>query len=491
MKYLLLFSMILLSSQLLMAQQTFKITEGELAFINPEEGIFIKKNNVIFELKLDRISDFEEVAKGFKYELEDTTSEETERIKNDSSTVFASEITRSNFSKLGSTKFITNVPSAVNYQLIKVNHDFMSIAILKDSLQKPSNEYLLHYCILDFGHNMKVIYHQRGLIVPTKAKWNFMFSESSIREAFRSYSAIDFKNFKAIDLHFRSYELELNGDFYKIDTAKNKKVVVKSLYNEIQINTVFDSIKFNSFFIIGYKKSKIEIYNYAFKKLKVRGVKGYDLWEFYPGMQIIQKNHLRSINLVGAEFTRNDLSYMPSFDHYFPSNTVNVKISKEQNQFYLETDAVELLVRGMPFFETKFKILNSEGYESFQYLDEESSILVHSEMANYDLKYPVLLYTKLKSGKYNLETIESLIDSELDDASRSFNKFLPKNLDSVSAISNEIYLIERGGLFGYYPLNREVIYKILEKFQGNFARFELPNGQKGWISNKGKEYLDN
>ena len=182
---------------------------------------------------------------------------------------------------------------------------------------------------------------------------------------------------------------------------------------------------------------------------------------------------------------------MPNFDHYFPSNTVSVKISKEQNQFYLETDAVELLVRGMPVFETKFKILNSEDYESFQYLDEDSSILLHSELCNYDINYPVLIYTKLKSGKYNLETIESLIDSKLDDAGSSSNRALPKNLDAVSVITNEIYLIERGELFGYYPLNKEVKYKILESFQGNFARFELPNGQKGWISKQGKEYLDN
>ena len=490
MKYLLLFSVLLLASQLSLAQQTFKITEGELAFIHPEEGIFIKKNNVIFELKLDRISDYEEVSKGFKYELEDPTLEEIKRLKNDFSTVFASEIAKYNFRKLNSTKFRTNVSDAVNYQLMRVNNDFISIAVLKDSLQKLNNEYLLHYCILDFGHNRKIIYHQSGFIVPTKAKLNFMFSENSIGEAFQKYSAEYFKNFKAIDLHFRSYELELKRGFYKIDTLKNKKLLVKNIYNQIQIKTIFDSIQFNSFFIIGYKKSKIEIYNYAFKKLKLRDVSGYDLWDFYPGMQIIQNNQLRNINLVGTEFTNNDLSYNPSFNHYFPSNTVSVKISKEQNQFYLETDAVELLVRGMPVFETKFKILNSQDYESIQYLDEESSILLHSEMLNYEVQYPVLIYTKLKSGKYNLATMESLIDSKLVDASVSFNNSLPKNLDSISVVNNKIYLIERGGLFGYYPLNKEVKYKILENFQGNFARFELPIGQKGWLSKQGKEYLE-
>ena len=38
---------IVLLSQLCIAQQTYKITEGELQFINPEKGIFIKKNDLI------------------------------------------------------------------------------------------------------------------------------------------------------------------------------------------------------------------------------------------------------------------------------------------------------------------------------------------------------------------------------------------------------------------------------------------------------------
>lgn len=41
-----------------------------------------------------------------------------------------------------------------------------------------------------------------------------------------------------------------------------------------------------------------------------------------------------------------------------------------------------------------------------------------------------------------------------------------------------------------YPLQNNFKYKSLSIFQYNFARFELPNGQKGWLSKEGKEYLD-
>lgn len=43
-----------------------------------------------------------------------------------------------------------------------------------------------------------------------------------------------------------------------------------------------------------------------------------------------------------------------------------------------------------------------------------------------------------------------------------------------------LFKIKKNNLFAYFPLNKEPKYKTLEKFQDNFARFELPNGQ-GWI----------
>ena len=58
------------------------------------------------------------------------------------------------------------------------------------------------------------------------------------------------------------------------------------------------------------------------------------------------------------------------------------------------------------------------------------------------------------------------------------------------AINQGLYKISKNNLFTYYPLVNEIKYKKLEDFQGNFARFELPNGQKGWLSKEGKEYLD-
>ena len=72
---------LLLFTQLIFSQKTYKITEGELQFIHPDEGVYIKKENTLYQLKLEDISDYEEFSKGFKYELSNTTFEEIEKLK--------------------------------------------------------------------------------------------------------------------------------------------------------------------------------------------------------------------------------------------------------------------------------------------------------------------------------------------------------------------------------------------------------------------------
>lgn len=50
--------------------------------------------------------------------------------------------------------------------------------------------------------------------------------------------------------------------------------------------------------------------------------------------------------------------------------------------------------------------------------------------------------------------------------------------------------IDKNGLSGYWPLNKEARYTQLAAFDKGFARFTLPNGKQGWLAEDGKEYLD-
>jgi hypothetical protein len=61
---------------------------------------------------------------------------------------------------------------------------------------------------------------------------------------------------------------------------------------------------------------------------------------------------------------------------------------------------------------------------------------------------------------------------------------------------NQPVKLFKDSLWGYFPFNQEVRYKVLDDFytHGNpykyFTRFELPNGQKGWLDRNGNEYTD-
>lgn len=479
----------LLSSVFSFCQRTYKVTEGELQFINPQKGIFVKKENIIYNLVLKNISDYEEISKGFKYELEITTTEEVEKLKKDNSTIFKSEITKYNFNKFNNTKFITNVKDDDNFQLVKYNNDFISIAILEDSLQKPRNEYLFHYCILDFGNNKKIIYHEEGLIIPTKEKIKFIFENYNMSNVFKTYSTINYETLKANELHLLKSNLELNRDFYKIDTIKNQKLQIKNIYNKIQVNKTFDSISYSSFFIIGYDNKKINIYNYRFQKLNKKDVKAFSFDKFYPNLQIIERNKLRKINLIGNDFKNDDISFWPSFNHFFPAQVASFSVNQENDQFYIQSNNFYDISK-IQSFENKFQVINSVEYESIEFLNETTFITLYSEINNYSKKFPVLIFTKLRNGKYNLNTIDYLINSKINPQDIELNNMLPKNLDSIISIDEDLYKIKKNNLFTYYPLIKNIKYKKLENFIENFARFELPNGKKGWLSKDGKEYLD-
>jgi len=106
------------------------------------------------------------------------------------------------------------------------------------------------------------------------------------------------------------------------------------------------------------------------------------------------------------------------------------------------------------------------------------------------MSYPVCFYTKLKNGKFNLDMLDYLIAENPSKEIENYNNQLPKNCNNITVLDQQNYLIEKDGLFTYYPIIREIKYKKLGNFKGKYARFELPNGKKGWLATDGKEYLD-
>ncbi len=479
--------------QVCLGQKVFKINEGDLQFIHAEEGIYLMKNDVVYQLRIKNIDDYETLSGGIKYELSASNLAEIEKIRKDASTVLGSEIVKFDFKKLDRQKFTTQNNDDDNYRIYKYNKNFFSIAELEDSIQKPVSRHLLHYCILDFGNDKRILCFPKGFIVPTKEKLRFLFDDRNLNDSYANgYVTTPLRTLTASEIHStQDSELVLNGDFYRIDTLKNKQLKIRTIYNEDGIKRAFDSIFFNTRFIVGYKKDKIEIYNYTFQKLKLKKITSFSFGKFEPSMQIIENHELKTINLTGTAYKPSDASYQMSFNHFFPNRECHFKIVKKEDYFYFETDNISSIITNFQGYERSFKMQNSNEFETVQFFDQPLSFYtLDSEMMGFTLKNPIVIYTKLKNGKFNLNSLEYLLTENPSKEIETYDKQLPKNCDTISELNQLTFLIEKEGLFTYYPIMKAIKYKKIEDFKGNYARFELPNGQKGWLTLDGKEYLD-
>lgn len=65
-----------------------------------------------------------------------------------------------------------------------------------------------------------------------------------------------------------------------------------------------------------------------------------------------------------------------------------------------------------------------------------------------------------------------------------------KAIYSEISIVKLLTKIKKENLYSYYEINKTPKYKELGEFVGAFARFELVNGKKGYLTGNGYEYID-
>lgn len=473
-------------------QPVYKVTEGELQFISKKEGVVLKKDNKYYTLAIDANFDFDEnISLEIKPLLDEIPLSEFNKCieeENRENIVFANEIIPYNFEKIDKYKFVSvnEYDQETKFSLYKFNKDLYYL-----------NGNYSPYIILDFGEGKKAIQFTeklREFLIPTKKEVKVFMNHSDGFKKFKKYKR---KKPKAIDI-YSGYFSGVHR-FYDTDTLKDKSVYIKNVYGDNALNNSFDSIYFNRHFIVGYKKGNISMYNYKFDKLPLSNLRAVTLEKYFPFAQIIQKNKLRKINLLGKDYKRNDGPSFIDLSFQFPDATIGLLIKKEHDNFYLESDDVWRLVRAeIPedlyldyYSKDNRKLYHTEQYDSIRYGHDDffQNITLYTE-SGYDKKFPFLLYCKRKDGKFDFNTLEYLLLENPTDEILEINNSLPKNIDNVTVIDQDTYLVEKNNMFTYYPIQKEFRYKKLEDFKGNFARFTLPNGQKGWLDINGNEYLD-
>jgi hypothetical protein len=474
-------------SLLSFAQQNYRVTEGELQLIVPKKGIIILKehNFYILKKKYNFELDNEDRTSIYKFELEKISNSEFEEYSKSADVIFASDVNQLNWTTIKNSRFTETTEDDLN-QFYYLNNDIFVYSRIDNYSKNQKRKELYPFLILNFKNNRQIIYFEDGLIVPLKKELKLLLNNKQSHYSFEENIKL-----KANEISIGHFS-EIN-QYYEIDTIKkDKKVFLKNMFFKNVFNKSYDSIDTNRDFIVGYDKKRIDVYNYQLQRLHLNKIRAIHLEKYFPKAQIISKNTLININLLGKEYKKGDGPGSIDLSFQFPDTYVKFKINREDKNYYLTGEINSLISNNSFYGSEKIKLLHTSDIDSLEYTssgDDYNSITLYTE-SGYSKKFPMLIYSILKDKKYNLNTFDYFLVENLNSEQKKVNDALPKNLDSLMKINNDVYFIMKNNLCTYYPIIREIKYKSIEKFQGNFARFELPNGQKGWLSKDGKEYFD-
>lgn len=381
------------------------------------------------------------------------------------------EIIPYNFDLLQHKKFIA-YRGNYKYELYQFNQEFFILeqfhAVMTDNGKKEWKFHLLEMLPFTFIKlkgkrrilSLISLTHQ-NYIVPKKNKvtlkiWARYQGHKMILLNFikpQSYRATyDSKKLQLISSHL----FQLNK-YYHIVSKKRKK----RLYNyrgEDVLRKSYDSIVLGSF-IIGYKRNEIDAYNQAFQKFDLPNLQAVhlDRSNLY-NLQVIQNNELKRIPLSSNTSEKYILSNPTP--PYMPKLTLEMMLKIEER-----TDKFAFIHE----FSFDTLTISKSDIKDIYFLENRKKEIITNHYS--------YIITELNNEKYNLLDI------------RNPKSSLLLSMDEIKQVGTYVRF-KKNNLYGYFGINTKVRYKKLDQFQGFFAKFELPNGKKGWLDRNGKEYVN-
>lgn len=291
-------------------------------------------------------------------------------------------------------------------------------------------------------------------------------------------------------LTFLTISINAQDDYEKFQQDSKWGIKYK---DKVVLPAVYDYIS-TKFVIITKKDKIIDVYNLKNLQLLYSNIKAFE-FSTSPDpytIEIITKDG--DLKVFSNDGIVTDYS---AFAREEKSRSDFFKKSTEEEFKFLIKDSKVIVIhkdlrkngeRGYPF-NTDYSLINGarkavfiNNKRSFQftnfYLQLDTGFeLEYSEEELFKPLKTSFIITEVK-GKYGVWDFK---DQKI---------ILPFTYDKI--ISNQKYLfLQKDRLITFYPtISSEPKYKKLEAYIGNFARFQLPNGKKGWVDKKGREYFD-
>lgn len=458
MKHLLYISF-LISGIFCFGQKTFKLTEVELEFVSKKTGIIVKKDNEYYKLRFNFPY---KVADSVNFKLEKTSLEMLKTEIGEENIFYGSHVTPYDFRKIKTVMFTAKEDDETHRFFALNNEAFAHIrtdSYFGKKQTYPESSHL--YFVIKFKNGKEVLCF-------TSFTSSFVISHKGRLTLLHDYpydksKVIKMGKLKVIDLNV--------GAFFGVtDTLPDQKIIYKNIFGQNVFNDSFDSINVNRF-IATYKNNEISIYNTRFQKLPLKNIRAVYFDKYFPYAQILQNNKVREINLLGGDYKVEDGPNGVDLSYMFPEREVELKIKKIKDDFYLQSNGDDFgqyswVSKDAAYYNHEHnvtgKLYHTAEYDSVNISNFGFETLTLYSETGYRKKYPILLYCKRKDGKYDLNTLEYLLLENPPKEILSVNNNLPKDLDNVTPVDRDTYRIEKNGLSTYYPIMKEIKYKILE-----------------------------
>ncbi|WP_108869091.1 hypothetical protein [Aquimarina aquimarini] len=298
--------------------------------------------------------------------------------------------------------------------------------------------------------------------------------------------------------------------FYGVKSQKGKKYITNS-FNEILIDTAYDSIQRKNQYIIGKNKNKLDIYNLKLDKLPINNVR--EAYYDRGNLQILTNNSVKYIDVLGKETNRRIISY--SFCGTVSSTSFEIIKSKKNKHF----NAIEIRTGGLGGFPSQKELLlknleaeydvtflnktKRDGYDgnsSFVdgYIDRTHLLVVGKNKKvglytynddNIEFNFGNVIEDTEQKDENGIVKPPQIIDiNQSKYGSTLAEELLPILYDEIKLIE-PLIIVKKDEKYGIYPLKNGLKYKNLGMVTANFINYETINGEKGWIDvNTRKEY---
>lgn len=467
--------LLLFVSSFCFGQNTYTVTEGELAFINPEEGIIVYINNVYSKLEIH--GPIKDGRMTFKTSALPLSQETIDRLKENPENIYPEDLVSINITQLKKIRFTSNLEGEKSV-ISLLNNEFF----VEEEYDFEGNLHHISqtaYLYINFD-TAKIIYLENIQCLIMGVKNEFILYHPDWEK--RKYKIKKTKTKLSIEAIEKLY-FAFNH-YYRTDTINNK-IGLLNYFNEQALPTKYDSIVVTSNFLITYKNQDVELYNHALSQLKLKKLRAVKQMRHFPVVYILQKNEQKKINILGLEenIPRSTILYGSEYSpERYPTT-----FSKKGDEFYIDSPGIGLFTSDLIWEGEKRKLYNTRNLDSIYLWHDEIEIDFFNKISS-----NTICICRMDSGKYKLEYLTNFLFENFENLSQiHYEETIMNDLDFVEAHSSYLKFV-KNGLIGYYPYNKTAKYKEIEEYRGfeNFIRFTLPDGRKGWLDTDGKEYLD-